>query len=99
MIKKFIHIGIWSFEYSRVADPYSKPWDPDPDTDSNIFSESGYVLFKNVTLSAALIHRCWISRLMDEKHQICGFNYVNSNQNFGTLLKQQRRDRNYLTIE
>jgi hypothetical protein len=51
MIKKFIHIGIWSFEYSRVADPYPKPWDPD--TDSNIFSKSGCVLYENVSGSAA----------------------------------------------
>ncbi len=82
--KKFIPIGIWSFEYCRVADPYSKPRDPDPDPESNIFSESGCVLYKNVSGSAPLIYRCWTLRLLDEKHQICRFNYVYSNQNIGT---------------
>ncbi len=85
MIKKFIHIRIWSFEYSRIANPYSKPRDPDPYPGSNIFSKSGCILYENVCGSDAPLFRYWTARLLDQQHKICRFKYANtSNQNPGT---------------
>ncbi len=65
MAEKFIHIGIWSFEYSRIADPYSKPRDPDPYPD---FLESGNVMYKNVSGSAVLDVGLHVSETINNKY-------------------------------